>query len=173
MNPATALLKPIRYCAICGASFGGRIASAIYCGSACNQMAWRLRHPGLAVARADAWNKAHPELTRERARRWAVANREKERAKVRRRRARRLEAFVADVDFETVFALARGRCHICGRPVDRSLNGRHPMSASLDHLVPLSRGGLHKPSNVGLAHSVCNKRKSAKLTRQEVLALGA
>lgn len=50
-------------------------------------------------------------------------------------------------------------CHICGEPVDR--DSADPLSrASLDHVVPIARGGLHTLENVKCAHLRCNIRKS-------------
>ena len=43
--------------------------------------------------------------------------------------------------------------------VDKDLMWPDPMSASLDHIVPLSRGGTHTLDNVQLAHLACNERK--------------
>lgn len=45
-------------------------------------------------------------------------------------------------------------CGICAEPVDRS-------NWSLDHVMPLSRGGSHMYDNVQIAHKVCNSRKWA------------
>jgi 5-methylcytosine-specific restriction endonuclease McrA len=36
----------------------------------------------------------------------------------------------------------------------------HPASASLDHRIPLSKGGSHTAENTQLAHLACNVRKS-------------
>lgn len=52
-------------------------------------------------------------------------------------------------------------CGICHLPVDNALEYPHPMSASLDHRVPLSRGGDHLYSNVQCAHLACNLDKGA------------
>lgn len=57
-------------------------------------------------------------------------------------------------------------CGICGRPVDKSLKYPHPLAASVDHIIPVSRGG--HPSdieNLQLAHWMCNRQKSDKMTR--------
>jgi 5-methylcytosine-specific restriction endonuclease McrA len=40
----------------------------------------------------------------------------------------------------------------------------------LDHIVPLSRGGTHEPSNVQLAHYGCNSKRGAKGPAQMRLA---
>ena len=55
-------------------------------------------------------------------------------------------------------------CGICGQPVDRSLKYPHPFSATVDHIIPIDRGG--HPSdieNLQLAHLKCNRMKSNKL----------
>lgn len=51
-------------------------------------------------------------------------------------------------------------CELCGEPVDKTLRFPHPMSPSLDHRLPLSRGGAPLArANAGLAHLGCNSRK--------------
>lgn len=81
----------------------------------------------------------------------------------RRRRARLVGAFVAEVNAVEVFDRDGWICQLCGNPVDRNL--RHPdlMAASLDHIVPLARGGTHEPDNCQLAHLICNSTKGDKL----------
>lgn len=51
------------------------------------------------------------------------------------------------------------RCGICHRRVEAKAVYPDPGSASLDHILPLSRGGTHEPSNVQLAHLRCNVAK--------------
>lgn len=55
-------------------------------------------------------------------------------------------------------------CGICGEPVDKSLPFADPMSATVDHIIPIAKGG--HPSdieNLQLAHRKCNRQKSDKL----------
>ena len=55
-------------------------------------------------------------------------------------------------------------CALCGRPVDFTLKYPHPMSATIDHIIPIARGG--HPSdmdNLQLAHLTCNRQKADKL----------
>lgn len=52
-------------------------------------------------------------------------------------------------------------CGICGKPVDKSLRYPHPMSPTVDHVIPVVKGG--HPSdmdNLQLAHWCCNRQKS-------------
>lgn len=51
-------------------------------------------------------------------------------------------------------------CWLCGHNIDSSLPVTHRMSFTLDHVVPLSRGGsLLDPANARSAHRMCNSRR--------------
>lgn len=52
-------------------------------------------------------------------------------------------------------------CGLCHQPVDPALTFPDPMSASLDHIVPMARGGPHLRHNVQCSHFICNSRKGA------------
>lgn len=52
-----------------------------------------------------------------------------------------------------VYNKNRGICGICGGPVSST-------NFTVDHIVPLSRGGKNEPSNYQLACEKCNKLKS-------------
>lgn len=47
---------------------------------------------------------------------------------------------------------SRGRCHFCGRPV-------RPEELTMEHLVPLVRGGKSVKANLVPACKECNDRK--------------
>lgn len=53
------------------------------------------------------------------------------------------------------------QCKICGEAIDQHAEPRTTFSASVDHIVPLARGGTHTYSNVQAAHFECNWRKGA------------
>lgn len=54
-------------------------------------------------------------------------------------------------------------CQICKKPVKKELSFPHPKCASLDHVIPLSRGGTHESENVQLAHLSCNTSKGNRV----------
>lgn len=55
-------------------------------------------------------------------------------------------------------------CGICGQPVNKRLKAPDPMSATVDHIIPLSKGGHPSDlSNLQLAHRWCNRAKSNKI----------
>lgn len=56
-------------------------------------------------------------------------------------------------------------CGICGLPVDKSLKFPDPMSPTIDHIIPIKLGGHPSDiSNLQLAHFICNRLKSDKLS---------
>ena len=68
-----------------------------------------------------------------------------------------------DLNKKRIYA-TQNVCGICGKPVDMSLKYPHPMSKTIDHIIPISKGG--HPSdldNLQLAHWTCNRRKSDKI----------
>ena len=52
-------------------------------------------------------------------------------------------------------------CGLCGDDIDRTLSWPDPKSASIDHVIPWSRGGAHTRANVQAACLDCNLRKGA------------
>lgn len=72
-----------------------------------------------------------------------------------------------DITLEALYRRDSGVCYLCGKVCDwtdkRSENivgGNYP---SIDHIIPIARGGLHSWSNVRLAHFNCNVAKSDSL----------
>lgn len=78
------------------------------------------------------------------------------------RRTRAFGGTYVPVDKRTIYERDDWRCGICGKRVDRRLAFPHLMSASVDHIVPLSDGGDHVPSNLQCAHWICNVRKGGR-----------
>jgi 5-methylcytosine-specific restriction endonuclease McrA len=58
-------------------------------------------------------------------------------------------------------------CWLCGNTVDMSAAPRTPQSRSVDHVIPLTRGGdpLDR-ANLRLAHYGCNARKGNRPARR-------
>jgi 5-methylcytosine-specific restriction endonuclease McrA len=53
-------------------------------------------------------------------------------------------------------------CRLCGERTEPKMLP-HPRAATVDHVVPLSRGGGHTWGNVQCAHYECNMRKGRKI----------
>lgn len=52
-------------------------------------------------------------------------------------------------------------CHLCSEAIDPNCRFPDSLSASVDHIVPLSMGGTHTYDNVAASHLGCNARKRA------------
>ena len=54
-------------------------------------------------------------------------------------------------------------CGICGRPVDFNRLFPDPWSATIDHIIPIAKGGSPANlENLQLAHLRCNRMKSTR-----------
>lgn len=71
----------------------------------------------------------------------------------------KIGAFKRPVFKRSIFERDRWICQICHKKIDMSLKAPHPMSATIDHIIPLSEGGKHEPLNVQAAHYGCNASK--------------
>ena len=68
-----------------------------------------------------------------------------------------------DITLEALYRWNSGICYLCGKQCDWSDKDGNivgPNYPSIDHLVPVARGGLHAWNNVRLAHFKCNVDKS-------------
>lgn len=63
-------------------------------------------------------------------------------------------------------------CQICSEPVEPGLPSSSPWQATLDHIVPRSKGGSDEVGNLRLAHRYCNAVRSNRdaLTIEELVA---
>lgn len=80
------------------------------------------------------------------------------------RRARAAGASVIEIfDRFEIFERDGYRCQICGELAVIDGNPFDPLSATVDHIVPLSRGGSHCRTNAQCAHLACNSAKQDHL----------
>lgn len=58
-------------------------------------------------------------------------------------------------------------CAICGQPLDHRYKYPHPLSTTVDHIIPVSKGGHPSDiNNLQAAHFKCNRAKSDLLPGQ-------
>lgn len=119
-------------------------------------------------AQQRAWNQANRErlrdYNRDRRIRWAAENPERMAGLIRRahlkRRALLRGASVGPIDLD---ALWTGSCGICSQELSRAFKYPDLESPSVDHIIPLSKGGAHQQENLQWAHLFCNWEKGASL----------
>lgn len=100
-----------------------------------------------------------------RRRRSTAEGRAKVAAMKKLRRARKKSAEWEAITPVEVYERDRWVCGICRGPIPKVTDDRE-LCATLDHVVPLSRGGGHLMSNVQASHWICNSWKSDRLTSE-------
>lgn len=153
-----------RICAHCGKAFVAKSRDRIYCYDGwCNQAAYQKRKRAGSVklvvehgVTCDECGSAF--MAKYPSARWCsklCANRHWGRVRARQRR-QRTEANYTDLE---VFQRDGWWCHICGELTDWTVPRTHPRGATIDHVVPLTKGGLDELGNVATAHHQCNISK--------------
>ena len=74
----------------------------------------------------------------------------------------------------TVESLAKRdgiKCNICTKPVNMSKSGLDPLGPTIDHLLPVSKGGTNDSFNLALAHRRCNTSRGNRGHAQLLLEI--
>lgn len=79
---------------------------------------------------------------------------------------RRIYAQSPRINHLAVFEFHNWICVICGSSIDKNIRFPDENAATLEHIVPLSRGGKHEWSNVAPAHAKCNYDKDDKMMEE-------
>ena len=71
---------------------------------------------------------------------------------------------VNHVDYDEIYIYERDGwiCGICGRKINKRLKHPNPLSRSIDHILPISRGGMDAPVNLQASHLRCNVIKNTQ-----------
>jgi 5-methylcytosine-specific restriction endonuclease McrA len=106
---------------------------------------------------------SNPEKSREEHYRWRERNPFSTAMRVAKQRAALL-GVVSDLttkQWREVVEEHNYTCHICGDPVSMKIG--IPERLSLDHVIPMSRGGGNTRNNVAPAHRRCNQNRTNML----------
>ncbi|MBO7726942.1 MAG: HNH endonuclease [Oscillospiraceae bacterium] len=73
-----------------------------------------------------------------------------------------------DITVKALYERDGGICYLCGKPCDFNDidKERHAIGSNyptVDHVIPVTRGGMHSWDNVKLAHLSCNSAKHDKV----------
>jgi len=125
--------------------------------------AWREAHSVEAAEKARLWREANPERFKAARDRWRQENWQKVLESNGRRRAAMRTPEIERVDRMAIFKRDQGLCYLCGGPVKPDARRTDPESLSVDHVIPLSKGGSHSEANLRVTHIRCNLRKGVRL----------
>ena len=107
----------------------------------------------LSIAEKKAIHESRREKTKRWNAAWHAAHPERAREKAQKRRALERNQFVENVEVAVLVERDRGRCGICGLHVAKE-------DWSIDHILPLSLGGVLSYANTRLTHRRCNSGRS-------------
>lgn len=113
---------------------------------------WRLRQSPIWRASLKRWQEKNPNKVR--------AYNHRERA---RRRGAKKTGLVVPAE---IFDRDGWRCQFCRCKVKKPTSRGGLKEATIDHIIPLSRGGSHTEANVQAACRMCNSKKNNKLIGQ-------
>lgn len=153
---------PRHLCAKCGGKTGYRLSNPDGLGAVCRKCrARRVRRRIPSVSRWEcewcARRCARPSTKGQRPKYCSI--RCQQLACFYRRKARVIGAFVEEVPPYKVFEADGYRCHLCGKKTDPTKSVPHLRAPTIDHVVPLSKGGLHERANCRTACFSCNSAK--------------
>lgn len=80
----------------------------------------------------------------------------------RLKRARSNGQFDADIDIYRLIERDGEQCYLCGDIVLFDVHYNNPKYPTIEHVMPISKGGTHSWDNVKVACRDCNTRKSTK-----------
>lgn len=102
----------------------------------------------------------------------ALRKRDHRRTNKLRREARLRSATIVDsVSLAELIRRDNGTCQICKKKIRCNANRNSNGGPSVDHIIPLAKGGEHSYRNTQLAHRICNSLKQATATGSQMRLL--
>lgn len=71
-----------------------------------------------------------------------------------------------DIAALVLFELHAWKCWVCKGDINRNLRVPNWEAATIEHIIPISRGGTHTWDNVAPAHYRCNMSKADSLDEE-------
>lgn len=125
-------------------------------------IAWYYANQARAIENSRKWRARNPETAKASLIKWRANNQDKVGKAKARRAQSELEGSATPELIQQKWDTSSHTCILCEQPIDDTLPARHPKSRTLEHLIPIARGGTHDIDNLDFAHYSCNASKGAK-----------
>lgn len=128
---------------------------------------WRETHRTESRSAAKKWKSRNIEKAKRIYKNWVIRNRVKRRltSKISRHK-HRAKTRLCDCSVKIAILNRERFCHWCCTRLNEA-------NRQIDHMIPLSRGGEHKPDNLVAACSFCNNSKNDRLVEEWTWELAA
>ena len=123
------------------------------------QAEYRIKNFDKILEQKHTWRKDNQELHRKRVLQYSHN---------RRAKVRKVKSIAIDRDL--IYERDKGICVICDKNIELNFRWPHPKSVSLQHYIPISKGGENTPENVGVAHLRCNLKQGSAIQERGVMA---
>ena len=171
-------------CAICSTNYSTGFTHSVYCSANCRRVAgierskrvWKETakqiYPNGIKTKECQWCHQPMQVKAERYQASRLyhpdCSKEAERARYRIKTVKRQSKLVkpSRLAADEVVRTYGSNCHICQQPIDPSLPRTSKLGLTVDHVIPLSKGGSDTIDNLRPAHWSCNNRKSDKLPEE-------
>lgn len=123
---------------------------------------WREKNPGITTQRVREWRKNNPEQAKENRRKWARENPEKNRISHKNNETKRKGAVGSFTlgEWELVKKQYGNTCPKCGKTEPQ-------IKLTIDHIIPLIKGGSNWIENIQPLCGPCNTSKFTKIIKYE------
>jgi 5-methylcytosine-specific restriction endonuclease McrA len=128
-----------------------------------NERRYYWKHREKRIAKAKKWNKEHPEKHKEGVKKWIKTHWEKAKQYLYNSRAKRKKAkgkFTLE-EWENKKREFNYKCAMCGISEKELLN-KTGIGLTVDHIIPLSKGGTNNIQNIQPLCLKCNRIKNNK-----------
>lgn len=95
-------------------------------------------------------------------RKWTNRLKEKKRS-IRTKRAKNNGEYDTSITLAKLYKRDNGVCYLCGKHLTLTDNYNRPYAPTIDHIIPIAKGGTNTWDNVKLACRNCNVKKGTKI----------
>lgn len=91
-----------------------------------------------------------------------------------KKRVRTRKAWTAEsktIGLSRLYERDKGICWLCGGMCDYSADTNDNSYPSIDHVIPIAKGGMDKWDNIKLAHRGCNSYKGVKILEPDAVSI--
>lgn len=98
---------------------------------------------------------------------WENRLREKRKSK-RTKQAKQNGKYDKGITLEKLYKRDHGICYLCGKQLNLNAPYNDPLAPTIEHVIPIIKGGTHTWDNVRLACRSCNNKKGSKFSKEYI-----